>query len=235
MTAQGGSGALHRVHPIIYDSRAPGVSGRLQRADSDFRDERIEMAFESTGIHPLNPRMVLGKLNPGQSGGSRNVTRPNNDSECCIYKRGRPLFPYQQHTSSCIIQYQTTVPHIHSTGYEPGVNSDLLYFYSIHRISSTEFLLCLSICLYLQLHEQAHATITLPLSMTRTRNPTTVTDHHQELRAGQAQPSDDATLLRYDECDERDDETQRVRCEINKDGTTVIDKQPTPTRTPMAY
>ena len=87
------------------------------------------------------------------------------------------------------------------------------------------------------MREQIHATDYLPLSMTRTtstRNSTTVTDHHQELRAGQAQPSDDATLLRYDECDERDDETQRVRCEINKDGTTGIDKQPTPARTPMA-
>ena len=69
------------------------------------------------------------------------------------------------------VSYNTrpTVPPIHSTGYEPGVNSDLLYIYSIHRIPSfTEFLLCQSICLYLQLHEQAHATITLPLSQTCT-------------------------------------------------------------------
>ena len=29
------------------------------------------------------------------------------ERSCCIYKRGHPLFPYQQHTSSCIIQDQT--------------------------------------------------------------------------------------------------------------------------------
>ena len=39
MTALGGSGTLHRVYPIIYDSKAPGVTGRLQRADSGFADE----------------------------------------------------------------------------------------------------------------------------------------------------------------------------------------------------
>ena len=38
MSAVGGSGTLHKVHRIIYDSKAPGVSGRLQRADSGFAD-----------------------------------------------------------------------------------------------------------------------------------------------------------------------------------------------------
>ena len=33
-------------------------------------------AFESTGIHPLNPRTVLGKLKPERSGESRNIARP---------------------------------------------------------------------------------------------------------------------------------------------------------------
>ena len=37
--------------------------------------------MESTGIHPLNPRMALGKLKPGRSGRSRNVTRPDSNSE----------------------------------------------------------------------------------------------------------------------------------------------------------
>ena len=36
--------ALRRVHSLIYDSRAPGVSGRLQRADSDFRDAIVVRA-----------------------------------------------------------------------------------------------------------------------------------------------------------------------------------------------
>ena len=32
--------------------------------------------FESTGIHPLNPRTVLGKLKPKRSGESQNIARP---------------------------------------------------------------------------------------------------------------------------------------------------------------
>ena len=75
------------------------------------------------------------------------------------------------------IQYKTTVPPIRSTGYEPRVNS----INSIHRISSTEFLLCLSICLYLQLHEQAHATDYF--------TPTHDAHHqHQELHDGDRSP-----------------------------------------------
>ena len=102
---------------------------------------------------------------------------------------------------------------------EPGVNS----IYSILRISRIDHC-CFQFTLTCSTSRPTRQII-LPLSMTRTtstRNFTTVTDHHQELRAGQAQPSNDATLLRCDKCDERDDETQRVRCEINKDGTTSI-------------
>ena len=51
---------LHRVHPIIYDFRAPGVSGRLQRADSDFRDEVYHKSnrFDSAFV----PGIALGFL-----------------------------------------------------------------------------------------------------------------------------------------------------------------------------
>ena len=49
--------------------------------DTAYTEENIKKALESTGIHPLNPCMALGKLKPGRSGRSRNVTRPDNNSE----------------------------------------------------------------------------------------------------------------------------------------------------------
>ena len=45
---------------------------------------------------------------------------------------------------------------------------------------------------------------------------------HQELRTGQVQLFNDATLLRCD--NEHDDATQRVRCEANGGGTIGIDR-----------
>ena len=54
----------------------------VRARDTAYTEENIKKAFESTGIHPLNPRMVLGKLKPERSGGSQNVTRPDNNSEC---------------------------------------------------------------------------------------------------------------------------------------------------------
>ena len=39
------------MHPIIYDSKAPGVSGRLQRADSGFADE---VFVDDNGVVPLS-------------------------------------------------------------------------------------------------------------------------------------------------------------------------------------
>ena len=53
----------------------------VRARDTAYTEENIKKAFESTGIRPLNPRMVLGKLKPERSGGSRIVTRPDNDSE----------------------------------------------------------------------------------------------------------------------------------------------------------
>ena len=47
-----------------------------------YTEKNIKKAFESTGIHSLNPRTVLGKLKLERSGGSRNITRPGDDSEC---------------------------------------------------------------------------------------------------------------------------------------------------------
>ena len=49
--------------------------------DTAYTEENIKKALESTGIHPLNPHMALGKLKPGRSGRSRNVTRPDNNSK----------------------------------------------------------------------------------------------------------------------------------------------------------
>ena len=55
MTALGGSGTLHRVHPIIHDSKAPGVSGRLHRLDSGFPDGPYQVtAIDEHGNLRLN-------------------------------------------------------------------------------------------------------------------------------------------------------------------------------------
>ena len=52
--------------------------------DTAYTEENIKKALESTGIHPLNPRMALGKLKPGWGGRSRNDTRPDNNSETVL-------------------------------------------------------------------------------------------------------------------------------------------------------
>ena len=46
-----------------------------------YTEENVKKAFESTGIHPLNIRTVLGKLKPGRRGKSRNISRPDGRSE----------------------------------------------------------------------------------------------------------------------------------------------------------
>ena len=43
----------------------------VRARDTAYTEKNIKKAFESTGIHPLNPRMVLGKLKPK----SRDITR----------------------------------------------------------------------------------------------------------------------------------------------------------------
>ena len=43
--------------------------------DTAYGKGNSKKAFESTRIHPLNPRTVLGKLKPERSGESRNIAR----------------------------------------------------------------------------------------------------------------------------------------------------------------
>ena len=48
----------------------------IRARDTAYTGENVKKAFESSGIHPLNPRTVLGKLKLEQSGESRNIARP---------------------------------------------------------------------------------------------------------------------------------------------------------------
>ena len=78
-----------RVTFMSVYSYCPGLQIReltfqrlvVRARDTAYTEENIKKAFGSTGIYLLNPRMVLGKLRPVLSGGSRNATRPDNDSE----------------------------------------------------------------------------------------------------------------------------------------------------------
>ena len=78
-----------RVTFMSVYSYCPGLQTReltfqrlvVRAKHTAYTEENIQKAFESTGMHPLNPRMGLGKLKPGRSGGSRNNTRPDNDSD----------------------------------------------------------------------------------------------------------------------------------------------------------
>ena len=48
----------------------------VRARNTAYAEENVKEAFESIGIHPLNPRTVLGKLKPERSGESRNIARP---------------------------------------------------------------------------------------------------------------------------------------------------------------
>ena len=58
------------------------ISGKLIvcARDSAYTEKYIKKAFESTEIHPLNPRTVLGKLKLDQSEESRNITHTDGTS-----------------------------------------------------------------------------------------------------------------------------------------------------------
>ena len=51
----------------------------VRARDTAYTEKNIKKAFESTGIHPLNPRTVLGKLKP-KNEESRNITRTDGTS-----------------------------------------------------------------------------------------------------------------------------------------------------------
>ena len=54
--------------------------------------KNIKKAFESTGIHPLNPRMVLGKLKPkGAFGSPTQKTVSLENDRFRPFQNGRPL------------------------------------------------------------------------------------------------------------------------------------------------
>ena len=76
--------AFKSVHSYCPDLQIQKLTFQrlvVHARDTAYTEENIKKALESTGIHPLNPRMVLGKLKLGRSGRSRTVTRPDNDSE----------------------------------------------------------------------------------------------------------------------------------------------------------
>ena len=100
----------------------------VRARDTAYTEENIKKAFESTGIHPLNPRMVLGKLKPERSGGSQNVTRPDNNSECRLYKP--PMYLVGGSEGSLLSNTSSQI-----TGYEPGVNSINHFFFTLSTIT----------------------------------------------------------------------------------------------------
>ena len=51
----------------------------VRARDTAYTEKNIRKAFESTGIYPLNPRTVLGKLKP-KNEETRNITRTDGTS-----------------------------------------------------------------------------------------------------------------------------------------------------------
>ena len=76
------------------------ISRRLivRARDTAYTEENIRKAFESTGIHPLNPRMVLGKLKPDRSEESRNITHTDGTSPPITPTAPRAISRLKRHT-----------------------------------------------------------------------------------------------------------------------------------------
>ena len=76
----------------VRGSYRPLAFGRpIARArDTVYTEGNVKKAFESTGIHPVNPRTVLGNPKPGES---QNITRPMVGLNCCMYAHVIPSCP----------------------------------------------------------------------------------------------------------------------------------------------